>query len=123
VPRRKGDPVFNQHLNATLGAVRALLVQITENQEKIMSEMSQQQADVNAANQAILALLADIQAGVATLNTAVPALQAAIGSLPANVDTTALDAAVAQIAQTRANLDSAVSSVSGLVPPAAPPAS
>jgi peptidoglycan hydrolase CwlO-like protein len=86
-----------------------------------MSEMSQQQADVNNANQAILALLADIQAGVATLNTAVPALQAAIGSLPASVDTTALDAAVAQIAQTRANLDSAVSSVSGLAPPVTPP--
>lgn len=117
--------MFNRDASETLGSVHAMLVRILENQEKIMTEMSQQQADVNTANEAILALLAGIQADIATLNTAVPALLAAIGSLPATVDTTALDAAVAQIAQTRANLDAAVSSVSGLVPavPVAPPAS
>lgn len=80
-----------------------------------------QQSDIDAAAQDILSLLSDVQGDVTALGTAITAIQAALAALPASVDTTALDAAVAQIATVQASLDAGVSAVTNVVP--APPAS
>lgn len=80
-----------------------------------------QQSDIDAAAQDILSLLSDVQGDVTALGTAVTAIQAALAAVPASFDTTALDAAVAQIATVQASLDAGVSAVTNMVP--APPAS
>jgi hypothetical protein len=91
---------------------------INEKLEKIMSEQSQQQIDVNNADAAIVALLTDMQTDIATIGTGVTAIQAALAALPASVDTTQLDADVANIAAAQASLDAAAASVANVVPPA-----
>lgn len=91
---------------------------ILKNTEKIMTA----QDDINAAVAQIGTTMTDIKNQVTQLGTDVTAIQAEIGKLPASVDTTALNQAVAQLAQTQASLDTAVGTVSGLVPPPPPPA-
>lgn len=85
------------------------------------------QEDIDAAVSQINTTLADLQNQTSQLGTDVAAIKTEIGNLPANVDTTALNAAVQQLATTQANLDVAVGSVGNLAPqapatPAAPPA-
>ena len=81
------------------------------------------QADIDAAVVQINATMTDVQAQVTQLGTDVTAIQAAISALPPSFDTSALNAAVASLATTQASLDTAVGTVTGLVPPApAPPA-
>lgn len=76
------------------------------------------QDDVNAAGQAILGLLADMQTDIATIGTGVQAVIAALAALPASVDTTQLNADVAQIQAAQQSLDAAAASVANVVPPA-----
>jgi hypothetical protein len=102
--------------------LREMEQRLTQKLEIIMSEQSQQQTDINNAAAAITALLTDMQADITTIGTGVTAIQAALAALPASVDTTALDAAVAQIAQAQSNLDASATQVADVVPPA-PPAS
>lgn len=78
------------------------------------------QDDINAAVAQIQATMTDVGNQVAQLGTDVAAIQTALANLPANVDTTALDAAVAGLATTQQNLDAAVTSVTNIVPPPAP---
>lgn len=89
---------------------------LSQKLERIMAA----QDDVNAAGEAILGLLNDMQADITTIGTGITAIQAALAALPAEVDTTQLNADVAQIAQAQANLDAAASSVANVVPPAQP---
>jgi hypothetical protein len=104
---------------AELKAIRQSLTVINTKLETVMS----QQADIDAATAALTALTGDVATNVAQLvNTDIPAIRAALAALPAAVDTTALDAAVAAAQGTAASLDASVSGVAGLVPPAAPPA-
>lgn len=114
----RGCPDHSPAQAATLESIHQMLIRIIDNQEKIMSEQSNIDADVTA----LTAVATDIQAQVSQLGTDVTAIQAALAALPPSVDTTALDAAVASLSSTQASLDSAVGSVTGLVPPAAPPA-
>jgi hypothetical protein len=90
---------------------------ILQRLEKIMAA----QDDINAADQAIVGLLNDMQADISTIGTGVANIQAALAALPPEVDTTQLDADVANIAAAQASLDAAASSVANVVP--APPAS
>jgi len=113
-----GCPDHNPAEAATLESIHQMLIRIIDNQEKIMAT----QADIDAAVAQINATMTDVQAQVTQLGTDVTAIQAALSALPPSVDTTALDAAVASLATTQASLDTAVGSVSGLVPPATPPA-
>ena len=81
-----------------------------------------QQSDIDAATQAILGLVANIQTQDVSLASAVSVIQAYIAAQPSTADTTALDAAVAQISGAQTSLNTAVSSVSSIVPPAPAPA-
>lgn len=85
-----------------------------EKLEKIMAA----QDDVNAADQAIVGLLTDMAADIATIGTGIASIQAALAALPPEVDTTQLDADVANIAAAQASLDAAAASVANVVPPA-----
>ena len=93
---------------------------IIDTQETIMSS----QSDIDAATAALTAITGDVATNVAQLvNVDVPAIQAALAALPAGVDTTALDAAVAAASGTAASLDTSVSDVTALTsPPVAPSA-
>lgn len=89
-----------------------------------LDKLSEQQQDINAATAALTALTTDVAANVTQLGTDITAIQAALAALPASVDTTALDAAVAAAQNTAASLDASVQQVTALAPPpAAPPAS
>ena len=117
-------PGFGQHDpdREALNRITEMLNQLTENTEKIMS----QQSDIDAATQAILGLVTNINTEDGNLSTAVSAIQAFIAAQPAGADTSALDAAVAQISGAQSNLGTAVAAVQGVVPavpaPPAPPA-
>jgi putative Ig domain-containing protein len=84
---------------------------IDQTLEKIMSA----QNDINSAVTAIQNLLTDVSGNVTTILADVKALQAALAS-GQTVDTTALDAAVADIAAVQSSLDAATSQLSGIVP-------
>jgi hypothetical protein len=74
------------------------------------------QAELDAATAALTAVSTDIATNVTQLGTDVAAIQALLAQ--PNLDATALDAAVAAIAATQANLDTAVSGVTSLAPAA-----
>lgn len=80
------------------------------------------QEDIDAATAALVALTGDVATNVAQLGTDLANIQAALANIPPTVDTTALDAAVANASNTQANLDASVKSVTDAVPaaPAAP---
>jgi hypothetical protein len=84
----------------------------------IMTELSQQQADINNAVTAVTGLLTDIGTQTSAILADVTALQALIAA-GQPVSTTALDSAVAGIAAVDTALDSAVSSLSAVAVPAA----
>jgi hypothetical protein len=90
---------------------------VNEKLEKIMAA----QDDINAADQAIVGLLTDMQGDIATIGTGITSIQAALAALPESVDTTQLDTDVASIAQAQANLDAAAASVANVVPAAPQP--
>jgi septal ring factor EnvC (AmiA/AmiB activator) len=79
-----------------------MLKDIKRNTEKIMAAQDNINADT-----------AQLVTAVASIQTDVTAIQAALAALPASVDTTALDAAVA-------SLTTSVGTVTALVPPAPP---
>lgn len=95
-----------------LQRIYELETRIDRKLEKIMAA----QDDINAADQAIVGLLTDMAGDIATIGTAVTAIQAALAALPESVDTTQLDADVEKIADAQANLDAAAASVAGTVP-------
>ena len=110
-PADSGTPESHHHM----------LIRIIENQEKIMTELSQQQADVNTAATALTnaanaistvaadlaGVLANIQAQLAALQNANPA-----------VDTSALDTAVQGIAAPLAALQAADAALDAIETPA-----
>jgi hypothetical protein len=79
-----------------------------------------QQDSIDLATQALTTLTGDVAANVAQLGVDIDAIKAALAGLPASVDTTALDAAVAAAQGTASSLDSSVSSVTALAPQAPP---
>jgi len=97
--------------------LRGRIHRIEQQLEHIMTTQSQSQADVNAANTAVVALLTDVSDDVATILADVKSIQAALAS-GQPVDTTALDSTVAGIAAVQSSLDSATSQLTGVVPPA-----
>jgi septal ring factor EnvC (AmiA/AmiB activator) len=110
-------------------ALRQIAEQLNRIEQKvdtIMSEQTQQQADINAATTAITGLETTLSTVAADLQGAVTNIQAEITALqqanPA-VDTSALDTAVAGLAAPLAALQSAGTSVDALeTPPVTPPA-
>ena len=117
-PRTWCDTVIN-----VLAQCERMLQQMEQRINQKLEMIMSEQADIDAAAQAILNLVANIQAEDANLAAAVTAIQAFIAAHSGTVDTTALDAAVAQISGAQSNLDAAVTSVQGIVPaPPAPPA-
>jgi hypothetical protein len=76
--------------------------------DKIMAT----QAEIDAATQALTVLTTDVATNVAQLQTDVANLQALLNQ--PQLDATALDAAVAAAADTAANLDAAVQSVTAI---------
>lgn len=103
---------------ATLESIHFMLIRILENQEKIMAT----QDDIDAAVAQINTTMTDLQNQSAAIGTDVTAIQAALAALPPSTDTSALNAAVASLAQNQAALDASVGGLSAVVPPAAPPA-
>ena len=83
--------------------------------DKIMAA----QDDINAAVTAVTGLLTDIQGQVATLATDLQQIQALLAS-GQTVDTSALDAAVANVAGIQSALDSGVSAVTAVASPPPP---
>lgn len=76
------------------------------------------QDDIDAAVAQINTTMGDLQAQSAAIGTDVTNIQAALSALPANVDTSALNAAVSSLAQNQASLDTSVGGLSAVVPPA-----
>lgn len=102
-------------------AERRILQRIEQLEETINRKLDRimaAQDDINEAVAQVGALLSDIAAQVAQLGSDVTAIQGELANIPAEVDTSALNELVASIASTQASLDSAVSSATGLVPPA-----
>ena len=88
-------------------ALAEQLARIEQKVDAIMSEQSQQQADINAATAAITGLQATVTTVATDLTTAVANIQAEITALQAAnpaVDTSALDTAVAGLAALQADL-------------------
>lgn len=75
------------------------------------------QDDIDAAVAQINTTLTDLQNQSSAIGTDVTAIQAALAALPPNVDTSALNAAVASLAQNQAALDTSVGGLSSVVPP------
>jgi hypothetical protein len=77
------------------------------------------QDDIDAAVAQINTTMADLQSQTAAIGTDVTNIQNALNALPAEVDTSALNAAVASLAQNQANLDASVGGLNNVVPPPA----
>jgi uncharacterized protein YoxC len=92
--------------------LRDTLARIEQKVDKIMS----QQDDINADVAGIQTAIAGLTAADAQLATDVTAIQAALAALPPEVDTSALDAAVASLGSTSTAFTTAVGSVTALVP-------
>lgn len=106
--------------------LREMEQRITERIDSLNRHLSQKlerimaaQDDVNAVAARIETVATDIQAKVDLIGTDVAAIKAALAALPPDVDTTALDSAITDLEGHAADLDTAVDSVSGLVPPPA----
>jgi chromosome segregation ATPase len=114
---RSGNPDVHREL----AAIREQLDRIEQQQETIMTS----QDDINAATTELTSAVTDVQGQVGQLGTDFTAIQAEIANLQSSgVDTSALNAAVAQAQSTLSGLDPAVQQISSLAPPpAAPPAS
>lgn len=114
-----GEHEFREIVTRQLTGITTGLNALNEKASRIMTA----QDDINATVTAVQGLVSDISTQVAQLGTDVTAIQAEIANLQgAGVDTSALNALVANLAGTQSSLDTAVSSVGSLVPPA-PPAS
>jgi hypothetical protein len=101
---------------------------VTEQYLSLRSLIMASQADIDALTAQITTVFTDLANQVTTLGTNVTAIQTEITTLEGqvsseNVDLTGLQNAAAQLASTQSSLDTAVSSVSALVPPTTPPAS
>lgn len=109
--------MYSDHDRALLREILASLKTLDRKVDKIMTA----QSDIDAATAALTALTGDVATNVGQLvNTDIPAIKAALAALPASVDTTALDAAVAAAEGTAASLDTAVGDVTALEPAPAP---
>jgi hypothetical protein len=84
----------------------------------ILGEIKMSQADINADVQALTGVVNDVLADASTLLTDVTAIQQEIAA-GGTVSTTALDALTASAAAMQSTIDSATSTVSGLVTPPA----
>lgn len=102
--------------------IPALLLAMERRFDEKFGALMTQQDDINAAVAQINATMGDITAQVSQLGTDVTNIQAALAALPPEVDTSALNAAVASLAGTQQNLDAAVTSVGNLAPATPPPA-
>lgn len=98
--------------NRKSGSRERLLADVLEGMEWIMSA----QDDINAAVATVNDLLAKVNDAAAKLNADVAALQGM-----EKVDTSGLNASVANVAAAGQNLDGAVAGVAGLVPAAPAP--
>lgn len=110
-PSDTGTPESHHHM----------LIRIIENQEKIMSELSQQQTDVNAAATALTTAAATITTVANDLGTVLANIQAQLAALAAAnpaVDTSALDTAVAGISGPLAALQAADAALDAIETPA-----
>jgi chromosome segregation ATPase len=107
-----------------LAAIHAELTQLNQKVDYLTSQQAQLDADV----QALTAVVTDVADKTATLGTDLTAIAAEIASLQAQiaagtpVNLAALDALVATAQSTQQGLDSAVSTATGMVPPAPAPA-
>jgi peptidoglycan hydrolase CwlO-like protein len=122
-PGDSGTPESHHHM----------LIRIIENQEKIMTELSQAQTDINTAVEVVTGLLTDVGDKLADVNTQLGTLATdllAIQQQIANgqpVDTSALNTMVGNVAAVQASLDStsaaldtAVANVTAVASPPAP---
>jgi multidrug resistance efflux pump len=113
--------------NRALQQIQAQLNRIEEKVDAVMSEQSQQQADINSAVQFDQQLDADIKNLTARVTAGMAALDQAIANLQAAnpaVDTSQLVAAQAVLAGDQPNLDAAVAALAAdpHAAPATPPA-
>jgi hypothetical protein len=102
-----------------------LTLAILEKQEKIMSELSQQQTDINAAATALTSAATTISTVATDLGTVLANIQAQLAALQAAnpaVDTSALDTAVSGISAPLAALQAADAALDAIETPAAPAA-
>jgi predicted nucleic acid-binding Zn-ribbon protein len=116
-----------EHDRSTREQLLAMEQRLNRKLEIIMSDISQQQAAINADTTAVQNLVSAVQAQSAQLETDVAAIRTAVAALPQNVDTSALDSAVASIASTQQGLVQSVSDVTAAsqtqtAPVATPPA-
>jgi chromosome segregation ATPase len=110
----------SSHQQDELAAIMARLDDINTKLEKI----AMSQSDIDAATAEITSIVTDVQAQIAQLGSDFTAIQTEIQALQSQgVDTTALDAAVAQAQSTMSGLDPAVAQITTLAPAAPAPAS
>ena len=87
--------------------------------DKKLGRIIMSQESIDAATAELTTIVTDVQGQVAQLGTDFTAIQAEIQALQSQgVDTSALDAAVAQAQSTMAGLDPAVAQIGTLAPPA-----
>lgn len=109
------------------GGLDAIQNQLTVLNAKV-DHLSSQQAQLDAAVQALTAVLGDVATQTTTLGTDLTAVAAEITALQAQVangqpvSLQALTALVTTAQSTQTGLDSAVSTATGMVPPAPAPA-
>lgn len=103
-----------------------LAAAILQNQETIMSELSQQQSDVNAAAATLTSaattistVASDLGNVLSSINAELASLNAQIAALGTPVDTSALDTAVAGLAAPLAALQAADAALDAIETPAA----
>ena len=120
------DTLFDglSQLGNLVWAVLRIERKLDELQGKVDAIMTQQD-DLNADVQALTTALADVTTQTGNVVNLTTQIQAEIAALQAGnpaLDLTALDSLAGQASQVSAALDSAVTSLGGLVPPAQPPA-
>lgn len=126
-PLHGGEHEFKNVVIRLFGEIQEALAAIQAAQaadSKKLEQVIMSQSDIDAATAELTAIVTDVQGQVAQLGTDFTAIQAEITSLQAQgVNTTALNAAVAQAQSTMAGLDPAVAQIGTLAPaPAAPAA-
>jgi len=113
--RRKPDS--SQRILAALGQMRRDMTAYG----KLIGELMAAQDDINAATQAFQGVLTDLQAQAATLVTDLAEIQAAVAA-GQPVDTSALNAVVANAQAVQSALDTAVANIDAEAASVTPPA-
>lgn len=120
------DQQLSHRLDALQGELNQHLWGMEHRLNRRLDQIMTEQQDIDAAVSALTTVVGVVADETDSLNTTAAAIQAYIDAHP-NVDTTGLDAIVAQVQTTQGNLATAVTNVGSVLPqpptPTPPPSS